>query len=90
MGIVYAPDYVINAGGVINVADELYGYNRDRAMKKVETIYNNIERVIEIAKRDNIPTYLAADRLAEERIERVRNSRSQFLQNEKHILSHRK
>lgn len=34
MGIVYAPDYVINAGGVINVADELYGYNADRAMKK--------------------------------------------------------
>jgi leucine dehydrogenase len=89
MGIVYAPDYVINAGGVINVADELYGYNRDRAMKKVEQIYNNVERVIEIAKRDNIPTYLAADRMAEERIQRNRKSRSQFLQNGKHILSYR-
>lgn len=89
MGIIYAPDYVINAGGVINVADELYGYNRDRAMKKVESIYNNIERVIEIAKRDGIPTYLAADRMAEERIERVRNSRSQFLQNGHNILSRR-
>ncbi|RIW33624.1 Glu/Leu/Phe/Val dehydrogenase [Bacillus salacetis] len=89
MGIVYAPDYVINAGGVINVADELYGYNRERAMKKVEQIYNNVERVIEIAKRDNIPTYLAADRMAEERIERNRKSRSQFLQNGKHILSYR-
>ncbi|EDL64575.1 branched-chain amino acid dehydrogenase [Bacillus sp. SG-1] len=89
MGIVYAPDYVINAGGVINVADELYGYNRDRAMKKVEQIYNNVERVIEIAKRDNIPTYLAADRMAEERIERNRKSRSQFLQNGRHILSYR-
>jgi leucine dehydrogenase len=89
MGIVYAPDYVINAGGVINVADELYGYNRDRAMKKVEQIYNNVQRVIEIAKRDHIPTYLAADRMAEERIERNRKSRSQFLQNGKHILSYR-
>ncbi|MDR7072667.1 branched-chain amino acid dehydrogenase [Fictibacillus barbaricus] len=89
MGIVYAPDYVINAGGVINVADELNGYNRDRAMKKVETIYDNIASVIEISKRDNIPTYLAADRLAEERIERNRNSRSQFLLNERHILSNR-
>jgi len=87
MGIVYAPDYVINAGGVINVADELYGYNSERALKKVETIYNNISRVIEIAKRDGIPTYQAADRLAEERIERMRNSRSQFLQNGHHILS---
>ncbi|MCM3730619.1 branched-chain amino acid dehydrogenase [Fictibacillus nanhaiensis] len=89
MGIVYAPDYVINAGGVINVADELNGYNRERALKKVETIYDNIASVIEISKRDNIPTYLAADRLAEERIERIRKSRSQFLLNERHILSNR-
>jgi leucine dehydrogenase len=89
LGIIYAPDYVINAGGVINVADELYGYNRDRAMKKVETIYTNIEKVIEISKRDGIPTYLAADRMAEERIEKMRNSRSQFLQNGHHILSRR-
>ncbi|WP_226667654.1 Leu/Phe/Val dehydrogenase [Metabacillus litoralis] len=89
MGIVYAPDYVINAGGVINVADELYGYNSERALKKVEGIYSNIDRVIEIAKRDKIPTYKAADRLAEERIERMRNSRSQFLQNGHHILSRR-
>lgn len=49
MGIVYAPDYVINAGGVINVADELYGYNSERALKKVEGIYGNIERVLEIS-----------------------------------------
>ncbi len=89
MGIVYAPDYVINAGGVINVADELYGYNSERALKKVEGIYGNIERVLEISNRDRIPTYLAADRLAEERIERMRQSRSQFLQNGHHILSRR-
>ncbi|MGN9864801.1 branched-chain amino acid dehydrogenase [Bacillus swezeyi] len=89
MGIVYAPDYVINAGGVINVADELYGYNSERALKKVEGIYGNIERVLEISKRDRIPAYLAADRLAEERIERMRQSRSQFLQNGHHILSRR-
>ncbi|WP_066060705.1 branched-chain amino acid dehydrogenase [Neobacillus soli] len=89
MGIVYAPDYVINAGGVINVADELYGYNQERAMKKVEQLYATIEKVIEISKRDGIPTYVAADRMAEERIDRIRNSRSQFLQNGHHILSHR-
>jgi leucine dehydrogenase len=89
LGIIYAPDYVINAGGVINVADELHGYNHERAMKKVETIYTNIEKVIEISNRDQIPTYLAADRLAEERIARIRNSRSQFLQNGHHILSRR-
>ncbi len=88
-GIVYAPDYIINAGGVINVADELYGYNSERAMKKVNTVYDNIAKVIEIAKRDGIPTYQAADRLAEERIERMKNSRSQFLQNSHNILSRR-
>lgn len=86
LGIVYAPDYVINAGGVINVADELYGYNRERAMKRVETIYDSIAKIFEISKRNNIPTYLAANHLAEERIARVRKSRSTFLQNEKNIL----
>ncbi|GGE10562.1 leucine dehydrogenase [Marinithermofilum abyssi] len=86
-GIVYAPDYVINAGGVINVADELLGYNRDRAMKKVEGIYDTILKVFEIAKRDNISSHKAADRMAEERIATMRNSRSSFLQNERNILN---
>ncbi len=89
MGIYYAPDYVINAGGVINVADELYGYNRERAMKRVEQIYNNVERVFEIAKRDRVPSYVAADRMAEERIANMHQSRSQFLQNGKSILNRR-
>ncbi|MDX1771463.1 MAG: Glu/Leu/Phe/Val dehydrogenase family protein, partial [Planococcaceae bacterium] len=89
LGIVYAPDYVINSGGVINVADELYGYNRERAMKRVETVYDSIAKVMEISRTEGIPTYLAADRLAEERIARVGKSRSQFLQNGKHILSGR-
>ena len=84
--IVYAPDYVINAGGVINVADELYGYNRERAMKRVEGIYDSLEKIFAISKRDGIPTYVAANRLAEERIARVSKSRSQFLKNEKNIL----
>lgn len=86
-GIVYVPDYVINAGGLINVADELLGYNRERALKKVETIYDNVQKVFEIAKRDGIPTYKAADRMAEERIASVQKSRSQFLRNEKNLLN---
>lgn len=88
-GVVYAPDYFINAGGVINVADELNGYNHTRAMKKVETIYDNLTTVFNISKRDNVPTYVAADRMVEERIESVRNSRSQFLLNGHHTLSRR-
>jgi len=86
-GIVYAPDFVINAGGVINVADELNGgYNRERAMKKVETIYDNLLKVFEIADRDNIPHYKAADRMAEERIAKLGRTCNTFLQNSKNIL----
>lgn len=88
-GIVYIPDFVINAGGVINVADELYGYNEERALKRVETIYDNILRIFEISKRDGIPSYEAADRMAEERIERVSKSRRTFLRNEHNIISRR-
>lgn len=90
LGIFYAPDYVINAGGLINVADELLGYNRERAMSKVEGIYQNIERVFEIAQRDRIPTYQAADRMAEERIQLLKNTRSTFLKSSKSIYDMRK
>ncbi|HZG14755.1 MAG TPA: branched-chain amino acid dehydrogenase [Candidatus Bathyarchaeia archaeon] len=86
-GLIYAPDYVINAGGVINVADELQGYNRERALKKVETIYDNIMRVFEISERDGIPSYKAADRMAEERIAQMAKSRSMFLKDGKSVLS---
>lgn len=85
-GIFYAPDFVINAGGVINVADELSKYNRERAMKKVETIYDNILRVFEIAARDHIPSYQAAERMAEERIEMMRKVRSNYIHQEKSII----
>ncbi|MGE5560093.1 MAG: Glu/Leu/Phe/Val family dehydrogenase [Chloroflexota bacterium] len=70
-GFFYAPDYIINAGGVINVAEELVGYDKDRATKKVAGIYDNVSKVFAIAKRDNVPTYIAADRLAEERIAKI-------------------
>src|SRR5690606_5884218 len=67
-GILYAPDYVINAGGLMNVYTELEGYNRERAMRLCEGIYTNVMRVFEISERENIPTFRAADRLVEERL----------------------
>ena len=67
-GILYAPDYAVNAGGLMNVSLEIDGYNRERAMRMLRTIYFNLARIFEISKRDGIPTYLAADRMAEERI----------------------
>jgi leucine dehydrogenase len=67
-GILYAPDYAVNAGGLMNVSLEIDGYNRERAMRMLRTIYFNLGRIFEIAKRENIGTYKAADRMAEERI----------------------
>lgn len=87
LGILYAPDYVINAGGLINVADELEGYNAERAKKKVENIYNILLNVFEIARQEGIPTYKAANRLAEQRIEIMRRTRSNFLATERSLLS---
>ncbi len=69
--ILYAPDYVANAGGVINVYSELAGWTSARAFRKADEIYDTILKVFAIAKTDSIPTYLAADRLAEQRIQAV-------------------
>jgi leucine dehydrogenase len=70
-GVLYAPDYVINAGGLINVADELEGYNQTRATKRVARIYDSMKKIIAIAKRDGVPTNVAADTLALERIDAI-------------------
>jgi leucine dehydrogenase len=80
-GILYVPDYIINAGGVINVAAELEpgGYVREKAVKKVEALYNAVLEVIEIAKQENIPTYKAADRLAENRINLLAKVRKNYV-----------
>jgi leucine dehydrogenase len=72
-GMVYAPDYITNAGGTIYDTDRLGvgGVSHERGRAKVFRIYENMERVFEIAERDQIPTYLAADRMAEERIRQI-------------------
>ena len=71
-GVLYAPDYVANAGGVINVYGELAGWDAQRSLRKADEIFDTILGVFEIAKSDGIPTYLAADRLAERRLAAVR------------------
>ena len=70
-GILYAPDYVANAGGVINVYSELAGWTSARAFRKADEIYDTVLRVFSIARQDGVPTYQAADRLAEQRIRMV-------------------
>ena len=69
--ILYTPDYVANAGGVINVYSELAGWTSARSFRKADEIYDTVLRVFAIAKEERIPTYLAADRLAEQRIHAV-------------------
>jgi leucine dehydrogenase len=70
-GILYAPDYVINGGGVINVYGELHRWPVERAKKKAGEIYDTLLRIFDIATRERIPTYRAADRLAEQRVAAV-------------------
>jgi len=68
-GIVYAPDYAANAGGVINGScRELLGWDEARTDAKIDAIYETILRIFEIAGRERIPTYQAADQLVEERL----------------------
>ncbi|WP_241968242.1 Glu/Leu/Phe/Val dehydrogenase dimerization domain-containing protein [Streptomyces sp. ICBB 8177] len=67
-GVLYAPDYVVNAGGVIQVADELHGFDFDRAKAKATKIYDTTLAIFERAAADGIPPAAAADRLAEQRI----------------------
>ncbi len=75
-GILYAPDYVINAGGIINVSAEVgMAYNPELARKRTERIYEIMERVIHTARQEEVTTAQAADRLAEERLTAVRSVR---------------
>jgi leucine dehydrogenase len=70
-GILYAPDYVINAGGLINVCGELNQWTPERSMRKAGDIYNTLLRLFELSEAEGLPTYRAADRLAEQRISGV-------------------
>jgi leucine dehydrogenase len=67
-GIVYAPDYAINAGGLINVAAELDGYNKELVLGKVSQIYSTIATILELSREDHVPPHVAADRMAEQRL----------------------
>jgi leucine dehydrogenase len=71
-GILYAPDFVINAGGLINVYAELSGnYSKERAISQTDKIYTIAREIFQVSSKENIPTYLAANRLAEKRIEAI-------------------
>ena len=78
-GILYAPDYVVNSGGVIQVADELTGFSFDRARAATEQIFTTTAKVLAIADADAVPPSVAADRLAEQRMSDVGRLRGIYL-----------
>ncbi|WP_229398907.1 Glu/Leu/Phe/Val family dehydrogenase [Micromonospora okii] len=75
-GILYAPDYVVNAGGVIQVADEIEGFNFDRAKLRATRIYDTTREILRLADDEGVPPAVAADRLAERRMAEVGRLRS--------------
>jgi valine dehydrogenase (NAD+) len=78
-GVLYAPDYVVNAGGVIQVADELEGFNFDRAKAKAEQIFETTKRILAVAGQEGVPPAAAADRMAERRMLEVGRLRGIWL-----------
>jgi len=77
-GILYSPDFLINAGGIINCAWERKGYNRQAAMKQTEAIYDTMLRTLKTSAEQKIPTYLAANQAAEHRIASMRAAGIRF------------
>jgi leucine dehydrogenase len=78
--ILYAPDYLINAGGVTNVFYEVINeYSEDRVTKKIKNIYNILMEVYKIADEQNITTVKAAAHLAEQRLNLIRHVHQNYL-----------
>lgn len=78
-GIVYAPDFLVNAGGVIQVADELNGFSFERAQARAEQIFGTMQQLLATAAAEGVPPAVAADRLAEHRISAVGRLRGIYL-----------
>jgi valine dehydrogenase (NAD+) len=78
-GIVYAPDYCVNAGGLIQVADELHGFSFERAKQRATGIFDTTRNVLQLASADGVPPAVAADRLAEQRMRAVGRLRGIWL-----------
>ncbi len=68
-GIAYAPDFLINAGGIINVYAELEGYNKEESLRKTENIYNTTLEIFQLSEKENITTHRAAFDIAQNRID---------------------
>jgi leucine dehydrogenase len=77
-GILYTPDFLINAGGIINCAWERKGYNHKAALNQTENIYNTALSIFKRSAEENIPTYLAANQAAELRVSSMKQAGLRF------------
>ena len=84
--ILYAPDYAINAGGLINVANELEGYNRQRAFDQAEGIYDMLRDIFRRSKNDDITTNEASDLQAEDRIMKMARLKTFYNRKKKSVF----
>ncbi len=89
-GILYAPDYLINAGGLMNVSIEFEGWNDSKSRRMIDTIYDTSLKIFEISEEENIPVNKAADTLAERRIASIQKISKSYLGNVGHRFPGRK
>jgi len=78
-GILYSPDYLINAGGLMNVSIEFEGWNDYKSRRMIDTIYDTTLRIFKMSEERNIPVNQATDALAEERLEAMKNIQTTYL-----------
>lgn len=89
-GILYAPDYLVNAGGVMNVSIEFEGWSAEKATKMVDKIFDTTLKIYKLADEQNIPVYKATDLMAEQRIASIKNIKGKYLGNLGHRFPGRK
>ena len=89
-GILYAPDYLINAGGVMNVSIEFEGWSAEKATKMVDKIFDTTLKIFKLSDEQNIPVYKATDLMAEQRIASIKNIKGKYLGNVSHRFPGRK
>ncbi|MBM7624418.1 Leu/Phe/Val dehydrogenase [Sporohalobacter salinus] len=80
LDIVYAPDYIANAGGLMQVADEVIGYNEERVKQQATNIYDILLEIYEVSNKKNIPTYQAADEMVENDIETISRLKTNYVE----------
>ncbi len=89
-GILYAPDYLVNAGGVMNVSIEFEGWSAEKATKMVDKIFDTTLKIFKMSDEQNIPVYKATDLMAEQRIASIKSIKGKYLGNLGHRFPGRK